>query len=260
MPAVQRKPARPTASSAESAPRHFQTQTLRGCARSYKQATARSVRAPTRQSLNQCSTSRTVYVSCLFYSDLNDIPRRAGEHFGFARVYRNIVLDADAADAGNVHSRLDGDDVSGFQFLLLPFRDARVLVNFNSEPMPRAVGEVTVKPVTGQNLPGSSVHFPAGYARAHGRNGRRSSFLHRFVPAANLGRRFAHDYGSGNVAAIVREYSTHVEHDQFVFLQSFIGRSRMWKRRAFSECHDCFKGRTGGSEQPHLVFDLRGNL
>src|ERR1700744_477584 len=210
MPAAQRRPAQPTASSAEFALRHFQTRTLRGCARSYKRATAQSVRVPTRQSLNQCSTSRTVYVSCLFYSDLNDIPRRAGEHFGFARVYRNVILDADAADAGDIHSRLDGDDVSGFQLLLLPFRDAGVLVNFDSEPMPRAVGEVAVKPVAGKNLPGRSVHFPAGRARSHSRNRRRSSFLNRFVPAANLWRRFANYDCAGNVAAIVGEYSTHV--------------------------------------------------
>src|ERR1700761_9346164 len=94
--------------------------------------------------------------------DLNDIPRRAGEHFGFARVYRNIILDADAADARDVNSRFDGDDVTGLELLLLPSRDARVLVNFDTEAVPGAVGEVAVKLVAGENLPGRSVHFPAG--------------------------------------------------------------------------------------------------
>src|SRR5579862_9522646 len=169
------KPAQPRASSAGPARSHFRTQTLRDCVRSCNREISRSVRALTRR----CWTPWTVCVSCLFYSgsDLNDIPRRAGEHFGFARVYRNVILDADAPDPGNIHSRLDGDDVSGLQPLLLPLRDARVLVNFDSEAVPGAVGEVTIKPVTGENLPGCSVHFPAGGTCSHSRNRRRSSFL-----------------------------------------------------------------------------------
>ena len=60
-----------------------------------------------------------------------------------------------------------------------------------------------------------------------------------------------------DVAAIVREYSTQVQHHQLIFLQSLGGWTRMWQRATARRMPRCFRTPGPTLRPVHLVFDLR---
>src|SRR4029077_14054539 len=61
--------------------------------------------------------------------ELDEIPRNAGQYFGTVSVHGHVVFDANPPDAFRVDARFDGNDVSGFQALLLPPRHPGVLMD-----------------------------------------------------------------------------------------------------------------------------------
>src|SRR3974390_3555989 len=133
-------------------------------------------------------------------------------------------------------------------------------MNFQPQAMPCAVNEILVETTLSQDFTGGSIDFPAGGSRLYGRDSRRSAFMDSAIPVANASRSAPDEHRAGHVAAIVREYSTQVEHHQFIFLQSFGGGPRVWQGGAFAGGDDRLERRSARPTLFHLVFDLRSNV
>jgi hypothetical protein len=94
-------------------------------------------------------------------SELDKIPRNAGNYFGSVCVYGDVVFDPNSPDACNVYPRFDSNHVSRHEALLLPRSNTRIFVHFKSEPMARTMREVAVQAVACQDLSRRGVHIPA---------------------------------------------------------------------------------------------------
>src|SRR6267378_122904 len=174
--------------------------------------------------------------------ELDEIPRNAGQYFGTVSVHGHIVFDANSPDAFRVHAGFNGDDVSRFQALLLPPRHSGVLMDFQPKPVAGAMHKQTIKMVTRQDPPCSSIHVAAeGAIRCRG-NGCRLRFQNPSVPRPDATGGPPHKDRTGDVAAIVAEYNTQVQHHQLIFPQSFGGRAGMGKGGAGPEGHDGLEG------------------
>jgi len=79
-----------------------------------------------------------------FFLKLDEIPRSAGQYLSTACVHGDIILNANAPNAFGIHTRFNRNYISGLQPPFLPLRDPGVLVNFQSQSMPRAVDKQMV--------------------------------------------------------------------------------------------------------------------
>src|SRR6267378_138773 len=174
--------------------------------------------------------------------DLDEIPRNAGQYFGTVSVHGHIVFDANSPDAFRVHAGFNGNDVSRFQALLLPPGYSWVLMHFQPKPVARAMHKQMIKMVARQDPPCSSIHVAAEGAILCRGNGRRLRFQNPCVPRPDATGGPPHEDCTGNVAAIVAEYNTQVQHHQLIFPQSFGGRAGMGKGGAGPEGHDGLEG------------------
>src|SRR5260370_42520115 len=111
-----------------------------------------------------------------------------------------------------------------------------------------------------QNLPGSRIDVTTADAGLDCGDCGRLRVLHRTIPSPDARRGPPYKYGAGNVAAIVAEYSTQVQHDQFIFPQSLGRGACMRVGGALSKSHDALEGPPGSSALPPLVLNLRGDL
>src|SRR5271170_7937057 len=114
----------------------------------------------------------TAFEGCFRFmpvSELDEIPRYAGQYFGIPCVHGDVIFNAYSPDAGHVNPRFNRDHESRFQPCLLPARDAGILVYFQAQSMPRAMCEKPVQFVAGQNLPRSSIHISAGNSGSYRR-------------------------------------------------------------------------------------------
>src|ERR1700730_15429832 len=109
--------------------------------------------------------------------------------------------------------------------------------------MSGAMHKIRVKAVTRQNPPGGGIDISATCARARRSYGGRLGFLNRAIPSPYACGCPSHEGSARNVATIVAEYSTQVQHDQFIFPQSPSGRPRVRVGGALSKGHDGFEGR-----------------
>jgi len=141
---------------------------------------------------------------------LDKIPRYAGQYFGIPGVHGDVVFNANPPDARHVNSRFDRDHKSWFEPCCLSARYPRILVYFQAQSVPRAMGEKPVQFVTGQNLPRGGIHIAAAYSRSYRRNRGDLRFQNRPVPLFHTRRSPANVHGARDVAAIVGEYSTQV--------------------------------------------------
>src|SRR5579883_2033502 len=90
----------------------------------------------------------------------------------------HIVLDTDAAPTGDVNARFDGEDHAGFEHVFRVGTQLGCLVNFKTNTVAEAVGEVFAEffagvpfgfeLVVGDDLAGGSVHFLGLHARPKG--------------------------------------------------------------------------------------------
>src|SRR5262245_44037666 len=122
--------------------------------------------------------------------------------------------------------------------------------------MPGAVDKISIQPVSRKDAPSSCVHICTTDARLHSSNCGRLRFLNSLVPLPDTPGRSSNVNRASYVTAIVAEYSTQVQHHQFIFVQSLSRRSRMRISGAFPEGNYGFKGRTGCSAAPHLILNL----
>src|SRR5260370_8098123 len=111
-----------------------------------------------------------------------------------------------------------------------------------------------------QNLPGSRIDVTTADAGLDCGDCGRLRVLHRTIPSSDARRGPPYKYGAGNVAAIVAEYSTQVQHDQFIFPQSLGGGPCMRVGGALSKSHDGFESPSGSPALPHLVLTLAAHL
>src|SRR5271165_3349512 len=159
--------------------------------------------------------------------EFDEIPLDAGQNFTALGANCNVVFYPNATDAVHIYTRFYGNHISRFQSNRLAVGDPRRLVHLQPQAVARAVHEIFFKPVLLQDFPGRCVHFPAGDSGIH--CGYRSlvGLLHRPVPSPDSVRCPAHVDRACNVAAIVGEYSTQVQHHQLIFLQPLGGRARV---------------------------------
>lgn len=143
-------------------------------------------------------------------SELDEIPRYAGQYFGVPCVNGDVIFNTYSPDARHVNPRFNRNHESRFQPCLLTARDPGILMYFQAQAVPCAVGEKPVEFVTGQNLPRSSIHIPAGNSCSYRRNCRCLCFQDCPVPLFHTRRSSANVHRARDVAAIVREYSTQV--------------------------------------------------
>src|ERR1700730_9587271 len=126
--------------------------------------------------------------------------------------------------------------------------------------MSGAMHKIRVKAVTRQNPLGGAIDISATWTRRLRSHGGRLGFVNRAIPSPYACGCASHKDSARNIAAIVAEYSTQVQHDQFIFPQSPSGRPRVRVGGALSKGHDGFEGRLGGPALPHLVLNFRGDL
>src|SRR6266851_4033262 len=176
--------------------------------------------------------------------DLDEIPRCAGQYFRSVGVNGNIIFNSNPPDACRIYAGFNCDYVSRFQALLLPPRHPGILVHFESKPMARAVNKEMVEMIPGQDLPRRRIDIPAGYAACCCRDRSPLSLQYRLVPHPDAFWGPPHVHCPSNVAAIVAEYNTQVQHDQLIFPQSFGRGPRMRQGGSLSEGNDRFKCRS----------------
>src|SRR5260370_3512165 len=111
-----------------------------------------------------------------------------------------------------------------------------------------------------QHLPGGCVNRPGFHAYVQGPPGGGLTVEDRLVPVSNAARRSAYENCPSQVTAIVGEYSTRIQHDQFIFPQAARGGPGVRQGCVPSKCHDSLKGRPLGALSPHFVVNLRPNL
>lgn len=143
-------------------------------------------------------------------SEFDEIPRYAGQYFRLIGVHGNVVFDSNPHHPRNVNARFYRDHKSGLQTSRLPPREPRILMNFKSETVARAVREVVVQLVPGKHLSRCGI-----YVRATGPGSDRCNclalcFEDGLMPAFHARRSTPHTDCSRNIAAIVREYNTQV--------------------------------------------------
>src|SRR6266536_5108650 len=71
---------------------------------------------------------------------------QAAEHLSTVFANGHEILDPDAADAWDVHARLDGDDIAGLQRVGRRGGQARRLVDLEADAVAEAVAEVLAVP------------------------------------------------------------------------------------------------------------------
>src|SRR6266852_5795853 len=144
--------------------------------------------------------------------------------------------------------------------MFLPACDPGILVHFEPKAVSSAVHKISVQAVVRQNSPGGGVDITAACAGLRCRYGSGLRFLHGAVPSADALWGAPDKHSPRDIAAIMAEYSTQVQHHQFIFPQSFSGRPRMRIGGALAEGYDGLERRTGGASPAHLVFNLRAHL
>jgi hypothetical protein len=77
-------------------------------------------------------------------SELDEIPRYAGQYFGIPGVHGHVILNANSPHARHVNPRFNRDHEARFQPCLLPACQPRILMYFQAQSVPRAMRE---KPV-----------------------------------------------------------------------------------------------------------------
>jgi hypothetical protein len=76
-------------------------------------------------------------------SEFKKFPRSRRENFCASRGYKGIVFDSNPANPFHVNARFHSHDVSRIEKPFLVARDSRVFMDFQADPVPRAVNKVT---------------------------------------------------------------------------------------------------------------------
>src|ERR1700722_19103215 len=151
---------------------------------------------------------------------------------------RDFILQAHSSHALHINSGFQSHDMARANFLFLAPSQPRPFVNLYPQAVARAMHEIRSKAMLIEKAPRGPVDASGGYAGAKSVVRSLLSLLDRFVPPANPSRCASQKNGPRQVTAVVAEYSTQVQHHQFVFLQSLFRGLRMRQRRARPGSHD----------------------
>ncbi len=130
-----------------------------------------------------------------------------------------IILDANAPEALDIYTRLDGNDHTLFQQGLFTRAQTRHFMNFDSQPVPCAVGEIADAAKTPQDFACCKVHIAGFRARPNGRFGSLLGFQNGAIETSNPTCSPSQENGASHIAAVAAQYSTLVKDDQLVFLE-----------------------------------------
>src|SRR5882672_4538520 len=122
----------------------------------------------------------------------------------------NVIFDSDSSDPCHINSGFDRKDRSRLQLGLLTASYPRVFMNFQTQPMSRAVYEKLVQFVARKSCACRGIHIPAACARPNRRDCRGLRFQDGFIPLPNPFWSSSYVDRPRNIAAIVAEYSTQV--------------------------------------------------
>jgi hypothetical protein len=172
----------------------------------------------------------------------------------------NFIFEANSAHAFHINSRFQGHHVARTNFLFLASSNSRPFVDFNAEAMSRAVHEIRSEAMLIEKTPRRPVNASGGDTRPESVVRRFLGLLYRFVPLPDASRRAAQKKRARQVTAVVAEYSTQVQHDQFVFLQSLFGRPRVRQSGTRTGSDDRLERRTARAFAAQTVINLGGNL
>src|SRR5487761_568406 len=127
----------------------------------------------------------------------------------------NFILNANAAHALHINSRLQGHYVTHTNFLFLASANPRPLVDFNAETVARAVHEIRSQAIPIEKTPRGPVNASGGYTGAQSLQRGFLGLLDRFVPSSNASGCASQKDHARQITAVVAEYSTQVQDHQF---------------------------------------------
>ena len=160
------------------------------------------------------------------------VPEAHWLDFRAAFMDRNFVLDANSSHAFHVNSGFQSHDIARPNYLFLASSQPRPFVNFMPRPWPVLWTKYDPSPCCIAERAARPGPRSGGYAGAQSLVRSLLRLLDRFIPPANSRRCAPQINGARQIAAVVAEYSTQVQHHQLVFLQSLCRGMRMRQRRA----------------------------
>src|SRR5713101_779331 len=128
------------------------------------------------------------FISC---SDFEEFPPSSCHNFGAARSHDGIIFDPDPPDALDVHARFQGYHVSSLQEPFLTSTEPGILMDFQADPVPSAMDEVTRQPLALQDASSGGIHRAGGHPSLHNGPGGIPCIQNGLVPPADEGRRLA---------------------------------------------------------------------
>lgn len=180
-----------------------------------------------------------------------------GSGFG----YEEVVFDSDAADAGEIDTRLDGDDVAGMEgHGGVHGVEAGVFVAVEAHAVAQAVAEVLAVAVLGDVTAGDGVDFVGGFAGGEGRGGVEVGVEDDLVDLGDLGGPFVEREGAGHVAVVALVDGAPVDEDGFVGGDLVVGGAVVGEGAVGFGGDDGLETGLAAAAGLHFGFDAGGDL
>lgn len=133
-------------------------------------------------------------------------------------------------------------------------------MDLEAQAMSGAVNKPASQPCLFKDTPGGRVDLALGSTWQECSFRRLLRFPDRAIPAAHPRGSTTQKDGTCQVAAIVVEYSTQVEDDQFIFPEYLGARPSMGQSRSTARSNNGVKRRAARALPPHTVLDLSDQL
>lgn len=193
-------------------------------------------------------------------SKFEKISRRCRQDFCPVCVDSNFVFQPYSTDSFYINPGFERNHTTCPDFRLLITANPGTLMDFDPKPVARTMHEISPEATMSEQTPGRPVHASGAYTGAESLMRSLLGLLNCFIPTSNPRGCAPQKNRARNVTAVVAEYSTQVQHHQFVFPQAFFGRLRMGQRRTRTGGHDSVKRRCARAFAPQSVVDLRSNI
>src|SRR5579884_3083923 len=174
--------------------------------------------------------------------------------------WSNFVFQPYSTDSFYINPGFERNHTTCPDFRLLITANPGTLMDFDPKPVARTMHERSPEATMNEQTPGRPVHASGAYTGAESLMRSLLGLLNCFIPTSNPRGCAPQKNRARNVTAVVAEYSTQVQHHQFVFPQAFFGRLRMGQRRTRAGGHDSVKRRCARAFAPQSVVDLRSNI
>src|SRR5580693_7545540 len=132
-------------------------------------------------------------------------------------------------------------------------------MNFDSQPVPCAVGEITAETMAPQSFARRRVHVTGFGTRANGGLGGLLRLQNGAVKPANPACSPPQENSASHIAAVAAQYSTLVKDDQLVFLEQLGRGLGVGPSGARAGSHDRVEGWPACAAQLHGPLQFRRN-